>query len=71
MKDKTKTTSPFGVLCDYDSGNDIRPATRHELAASLTAGPEGVILVDGRRVYVSGADADDLARDLKHRWGAR
>ena len=46
-----------GTLCDYDTAEAIRLATREELIASITAartdGGAGVILVSGRRCYVS------------------
>jgi len=39
-------------LCDSDTTEVIREATIDEAIASATAGPEGHILVDGRRCYV-------------------
>lgn len=46
-----------GMLCDYDTADVLRRATREELIACLAAartdGGAGVILVDGRRCYVS------------------
>ncbi len=41
-----------GDLLDYDDSGYIRKATHAEVAASLSAGPEGIIRVDGRRCYV-------------------
>jgi len=46
------TGSRFGDLHDYKTGKYIRPATRKEQQDSRRAGPEGVIKVDGRSVYV-------------------
>ena len=46
----------YGVLCDYKTGDLIRPAKAEEQAASRAAaerdGGRGVIEVDGRRCYV-------------------
>ena len=42
-----------GTLTDYRTGEDIRPATAEEAAASTAAGERGVITVDGRSCYVS------------------
>lgn len=42
----------FGELMDYYTGKYIRPATEEEQEESRKAGPEGVILVDGKSVYV-------------------
>lgn len=39
------------TLRNYQTGEAIRPATADELAASLAAGPEGVIMVDGVGCY--------------------
>lgn len=39
-------------LCDSDTTEVIREATIDEACQSATAGPEGHILVDGRRCYV-------------------
>lgn len=39
-------------LCDSETAEAIREATIAEACASATAGPEGHILVDGRRCYV-------------------
>lgn len=43
---------PFD-LCDSETNSVIREATEDEVAESVLAGPEGHILVDGRRCYVS------------------
>jgi hypothetical protein len=44
------------VLCDYDTGTQLRNATAEELAASIAAAERdsgaGVIEVDGRDCYV-------------------
>ncbi len=40
-------------LCDSDTADVVRNATTDEAIASALAGPEGHILVDGRRCYVS------------------
>ena len=40
-------------LCDSDTTDTIREATADEAIASALARPEGHILVDGRRCYVS------------------
>jgi hypothetical protein len=40
------------VLYDYDTAEAIRNATDGELAASIAAGPQGIITVDGRDCYV-------------------
>lgn len=42
----------YGDLHDYHSGEYLRPATLPERDESRAAGPEGVILVRGRRCYV-------------------
>lgn len=46
------TTKTYGDLMDYTTGDYIRPATEAERDESRDAGPEGVIRVDGRSVYV-------------------
>ena len=62
-------TTDYGTLCDYRTGEQIRPATAAELTASLDAarhdGGSGVIEVDGRSCYVDGGDREtsDLRRD--------
>lgn len=40
-------------LIDSDTNEPIREATESEAAESVNAGPEGHILVDGRRCYVA------------------
>lgn len=46
----------YGDLCDYETGDTIRPATPEEHAESRFAarkdGGVGVVVVDGRRCYV-------------------
>ena len=44
---------PHGALMDYNTGEYLRPATAAERARSFDAGGEGVVTVQGRRVYVS------------------
>lgn len=39
-------------LVDSETGEVLRAATEEEATASAHAGPEGHILVDGRRCYV-------------------
>lgn len=48
----TKNNAPFGHLCNYATGEDIRPATRDELIESLTSGDDGAFDLDGTTVYV-------------------
>ena len=43
---------PF-LLCDSENGDTIRRATEAETVESVLAGPEGHIMVDGRRCYVA------------------
>lgn len=47
-----------GTLCDYQTGDSIRPATADERAESIEAarydGGAGVIVIDGRLCYVEG-----------------
>jgi len=47
-------TSDIDSTIDYQTGDDIRPATVSEREASDEAGPEGVIIVGGRSCYVAG-----------------
>lgn len=51
-------TNEYGTLCDYQTGDSIRPATAEERAESIEAarydGGAGVIEIDGRRCYVEG-----------------
>ena len=42
----------YGTLHNYATGSAIRAATEAELSASKSAGPEGVIMVDGVSCYV-------------------
>ena len=42
----------YGDLHDYATGEYLRPATLPERDESRASGPEGVILVRGRRCYV-------------------
>lgn len=46
-----ETAGPFD-LRDSETNDDIRDATADEAAESACAGPEGHILVNGRRCYV-------------------
>ena len=46
-----ETVGPFD-LCDSETNDDIREATADEAAESVNAGPEGHIMVDGRKCYV-------------------
>ena len=45
----------FGILHNYDTGEEIRPATEKEMDASIEAawddGGCGVIIVDGVRCF--------------------
>jgi len=50
MNNRIDTSKP--VLYDYRTAEEIRNATDKELAASIAAGPEGVITLDGRDCYV-------------------
>lgn len=45
-------TPNYGDLHDYVTGEYMRPATKDEQARSRDAGPEGIIVVDGKSVYV-------------------
>ena len=47
-----ETVGPFN-LRDSETNDDIREATAGEAAESVNAGPEGHILVDGRKCYVA------------------
>lgn len=42
----------FGKLKDVETNEVIRDATRDEAWASLGEGDEGIITVDGRKVFV-------------------
>ncbi|MCA9181948.1 MAG: hypothetical protein KDA51_10865 [Planctomycetales bacterium] len=46
-----ETVGPFDLL-DSETNDTIREATADETAESVNAGPEGHILVNGRRCYV-------------------
>lgn len=63
----------FGTLCDYKTGNSIRPASESEWRASREAersnigGGTGVIEIDGRSVYVEGGpELDKAAQQASH-----
>lgn len=62
----------YGTLCDYKTGNSIRPATEQEWRESREAeesgigGGTGVILVDGMSVYVEGGPELELNADVKN-----
>jgi len=47
-----ETVGPFDIR-DSETNDDLREATADETAESVCAGPEGHILVDGRRCYVA------------------
>ena len=73
MKHETKGNemkNKYGTLCDYKTGQSIRPATEQEWRDSREAeqsnigGGTGVIEVDGRSVYVEGgAELPESAAD--------
>jgi hypothetical protein len=44
----------YGILTDYRTGEQIRPATAAEHARSLAAGETGAFELDGRSVFVAG-----------------
>ncbi len=56
VHDLAPAEGDYGTLCDYQSGEALRPATTEERASSLDAaksdGGSGVIVVDGRSCYV-------------------
>lgn len=56
--DTEKTTAPHGYLCNYQTGERIRPATDEEQFDSQEAaqydGGAGVIEVDGVSCFVEG-----------------
>lgn len=54
----------YGQLHNYETAEIIRDATIAELAKSLAAGPEGVIMVDGIACYVAGESDDAKAMAL-------
>jgi hypothetical protein len=62
-----KTEKTYGTLCDYKTGNSLRPATQQEWQASREAeasnigGGTGVIQVDGQSVYVEGGSELEAA----------
>ena len=71
----TTPTTNYGNLCDYSTGDVIRPATAVEAEESSTqSGDEGVIVVDGRDCYVDGpvvVAGQIIQRDLSgigHNW---
>lgn len=59
-------TTDYGTLCDYKTGDSIRPATETEWRASRESeaasvgGGTGAITVDGQTAYVAGGP--DLPR---------
>lgn len=66
----SKTTN-FGTLCNYKTGEVIRPATKDEAAASRAAaerdGGAGVIEVDDVSCYVEdGNEDDDMTAEERH-----
>ena len=71
----SKTAANYGDLCDYNTGDVIRPATAIEAEESSTqSGDEGVIVVDSRDCYVDGpvvVAGKIIQRDLSgvgHNW---
>lgn len=55
----TTKTAEYGWLCDYETGNPMRPATEAELGESLQAaisdGGAGIIILsNGQAAFVSG-----------------
>lgn len=49
----SKTAANYGDLCDYETGEVIRPATRREAIESLSAEASNTsIVVDGRSCIV-------------------
>lgn len=56
----TENMKNYGTICDYKTGESIRPATEQEWRASREAeasnigGGTGVIEVNGQSVYVEG-----------------
>ena len=56
------TAANYGDLCDYTTGDYIRPATQAEAKASLQAGPEGVISIGGKSCFVCGISDNDLLK---------
>lgn len=47
-----------GMLTDYTTGEDIRPATWDELQQSRQAGETGAFDLDGQTVFVAGGPED-------------
>jgi len=47
-----ETVGPFAIL-DSETNEEMREATADEAAESSNAGPEGHIMVDGKRCYVA------------------
>jgi hypothetical protein len=54
------TNSPFGVLTDYTTGEELRAATADEHGLSLAAGETGAFEIDGRVVFVAGGPEDPV-----------
>lgn len=52
------TAAPYGILTDYDTGEELRAATADEHAQSLTAGETGAFELDGRVVFIAGGPED-------------
>jgi hypothetical protein len=44
----------YGILTDYRTGEQIRPATAAEHSSSLAAGETGAFMLHGRSVFVAG-----------------
>lgn len=59
----TKTSSAYGTLTDYVTGEQIRPAARDEWLTSIQAGETGAFRDDdGRDLFVAGgpeSEADE------------
>ena len=69
MKTDLTTTSilKYGWLCDYATGETIRPATEEELKASLKAarrdgGVGAFVSDDGQTVYVVGESTSNAEK---------
>jgi len=52
LQEALRLATGFPFLYDSDTADPIRLADRDEIIASIRAGPEGHITVDGRRCYV-------------------
>lgn len=63
----TATTANYGDLCDANTNDTIRPATRREAMESLSERcANGAIEVDGQTVWVAGIEhAQVCGRDIE------